>query len=76
MAKKTFETAMLELEDIVKQLEKGDVTLDKSLELFESGVKLSKECRQMLDNAEKKVSVLVTGADGEVVKQDFLPEEE
>lgn len=76
MAKKTFETAMSELENIVKQLEKGDVTLDESLELFESGVKLSKECRKMLDSAEKKVSVLVTGADGETVKQDFLPEEE
>lgn len=76
MAKKSFENSMLELEDIVKQLEKGDVTLDESLALFENGIKLAGKCREMLDNAEKKVSVLVSGVDGEMEKQDFLSEEE
>lgn len=72
----TFENAMSELEDIVKKLEKGDVTLEESLSLFENGVKLSKECQQMLDKAEKKVSVLMANQNGETVKQNFIPNEE
>jgi len=76
MADKGFEGSMTELENIVKQLEKGDVTLDESLKLFENGIKLAGKCREMLENAEKKVSVLVSGNSGELEKQDFLAEEE
>ncbi len=61
-----FEKSIKELEEIVAKLENGDTTLDESLELFEKGIKLSKECNRMLDNAEKKVSVLIGGE-----KQDF-----
>lgn len=64
-----FEKSIKELEEIVAKLENGDTTLDESLELFEKGIKLSKECNQMLDKAEKKVSVLI---DGE--KKDFTEE--
>ncbi|MDD6734820.1 MAG: exodeoxyribonuclease VII small subunit [Clostridiales bacterium] len=64
-----FEKSIKELEEIVAKLESGDTTLDESLELFEKGIKLSKECNQMLDKAEKKVSVLI---DGE--KKDFTEE--
>lgn len=66
-----FEKSVKELEEIVNRLEKGDVALDESLELFEKGIKLAKECNEMLDKAEKKVSVLVGGE-----KQDFACEEE
>jgi exodeoxyribonuclease VII small subunit len=73
--KKTFEQSITELEEIVSQLEGGDVTLDQSLALFEKGIKLSKNCQKMLDEAEKKVSVLMTNDDGEIVKQDFIGDE-
>ena len=68
---KTFEQSIAELEEIVEQLENGDVTLDESLGLFEKGIKLSKSCQKMLDTAEKKVSILMTNDDGEMVKEDF-----
>lgn len=68
---KTFEQSIEELEEIVAQLENGDVTLDKSLELFEKGIKLSKGCQKMLDTAEKKVSILMMNEDGEPVKEEF-----
>ena len=61
-----FEKSIKELESIVAKLESGDTTLDESLELFEKGIKLSKECNKMLDTAEKKVSVLMNGE-----KKDF-----
>ena len=73
--KKTFEQSISELEEIVAKLEGGNVTLDESLELFEKGIKLSKGCQQRLDAAEKKVSILMTNDDGEVVKEDFIGEE-
>lgn len=72
--KKTFEQSISELEEIVAKLEGGNVTLDESLELFEKGIKLSKSCQQMLDAAEKKVSILMTNDDGEIVKEDFMGE--
>lgn len=75
MAEKSFEKSIAELEEIVSQLENGSVTLDESLELFEKGIKLSKSCQKMLDQAEKKVSILMTNEDGEIVKEDFETEE-
>ncbi|MCX7715083.1 MAG: exodeoxyribonuclease VII small subunit [Clostridia bacterium] len=75
MEKQTFESAMTELEEIVKKLENGDISLDESLSLFEKGIKLSKACQKMLDNAEKKVSVLMANENGEMEKKDFLPKE-
>lgn len=75
MAGKSFEQSITELEEIVSQLENGDVTLDESLSLFEKGIKLSKNCQKMLDAAEKKVSILLTNDDGEIVTEDFIGEE-
>lgn len=72
---KTFEQSISELEEIASKLEAGDTSLDESLELFEKGIKLSKSCQKMLDDAEKKVSVLMTNEDGEMVKEDFIGEE-
>jgi len=66
-----FEDSIKELEKIVESLEKGDCGLSESLDLFEKGIKLSKECSDMLDKAEKRVSVLIGGE-----KQDFNVDEE
>lgn len=62
-----FEEAMKELETVVSQIESGSKGLDESVELFEKGIELSKACQKMLDNAEKKVRVLM--ADGS--EEDF-----
>lgn len=63
---KTFEEQIAKLEEIVKKLESGDCSLDDSLKLFEEGIKISKACHNMLENAEKTVNVLVNGE-----KQEF-----
>ena len=74
MAKaKTFEEQIGELEEIVKKLENGDVSLDESLALFEQGIKLTKGCQKILDTAEKQVKVLMSD-DGEMVEKDFINE--
>ncbi len=77
MAQKiSFEKSIDELEQIVKSLEAGEVSLDESLKLFERGIRLSAQCGKMLDEAEQKVSVLLQGADGDMAEKDFLPDEE
>ena len=59
-----FEQAMARLEAIVGELEKGDLPLDESLKIFEEGVRLSKNCLKILEDAERKVEVLVQEQDG------------
>jgi len=59
-----FETALAELERIVKQLEEGDLPLEQSLELYERGVRLSRFCHGRLEDAERRIEVL--SARGEV----------
>ena len=54
-----FEDCLQQLEKIVEQLEKGDLPLEKSLQLFEEGVRLSNSCRQELEAAEGKVEILM-----------------
>ena len=71
---KTFEASLNELEKIVWQLEEGDLPLEKSLKLFEDGVKLSRECREQLTKAERRIEVLLRDADGSLVLQDLEPE--
>ena len=71
MAVKTFEESTTELEGIVSQLEIGEITLDDSLKLFEQGIKLAKNCRKKLDDAEKKVKILTIGENGEPNTEDF-----
>jgi exodeoxyribonuclease VII small subunit len=61
---KDFESALKSLEDIVVQLEAGDLTLDRALELFEEGIGISRFCSSKLDEAERKVEVLIKTADG------------
>ncbi len=71
MAKTNFEDSLAELESIVEKLENGEVSLDESIKLFEKGTKLSKSCQTMLENAEKKVTVLLANEDGELHEQPF-----
>ncbi len=71
MAVKTFEDSMNELETIVTQLEAGDITLDDSLKLFEEGIKLAKTCQSKLEEAEKKVKILVQSGNGEMTLENF-----
>jgi exodeoxyribonuclease VII small subunit len=54
----SFETGLAELESVVKQLESGDLPLDKALELFEKGMQLSDTCRKQLEEAETRVEML------------------
>ena len=61
---------MARLEEIVNGLEKGDLSLDKSLRMFEEGVRLSKSCLKMLDEAQQKVEILVRDKEG---KKKVLP---
>lgn len=70
MSEKNFEQAIKELEAIVSKLEGSEVSLDESLKLFEDGVKLTKQCQQMLSDAEKKMTVLMVQQDGTTVNFD------
>lgn len=68
-----FEDAMQELEAITAKLEKGDLSLDESVSNFEEGMKLAKKCNNILEEAEKKIKVLVQ-KDGKL-EEDFITEE-
>ena len=61
----SFELALKELEGIVKQLETGEAKLEEALVLFERGVKLTRFCSQKLDEAEKKIELLVKDSQGQ-----------
>jgi len=76
MAKKRFEEALQELENIVQRLEDGNLSLDESLALFEGGIKLSRLCSQRLDEAEKKIELLIKDENGVVSRQPFIPADE
>ncbi len=69
----TFEASMDELEKVVKELEAGDLTLDRSLELFERGMSLSDACRKQLEEAETRVEMLIR-KDGKMTAEPFRPE--
>ena len=73
---KDFESALKSLEDIVVQLEGGDLTLDRALELFEEGVRISRFCSTKLDEAERKVEVLTKSTDGTLAEEPFSEEGE
>ena len=71
----SFEKGLERLEKIVQELEQGDLPLERALELFEEGMKLSGNCRRQLEEAENKVEILVKKA-GKVVAEPFQPNEE
>ena len=61
-----FEAALKRLEEIVKALEDGELTLDSSLELFEEGIRLSRLCHEKLEQAERRVELLLKDTSGGV----------
>ena len=69
-----FEEAIQRLEEIAKDLESGNLNLDDSVEKFEEGMKLSKECTKILNEAEKKINILIDN-DGELKEENFTPDE-
>ena len=71
MPKKTFEQAMKQLEQIVEALESGDLPLEKAISKFEEGIQLSKLCSNLLDETEKKITILTQGQKGEISKKTF-----
>ena len=73
---KTFESSLEELERIVRELEQGELTLEKSLELFEQGVKLSRECQERLNQAERRIEMLTRDNQGRAIVTAFEPESE
>lgn len=73
MEEMDFEQAMQGLEQIAQELEKGDLSLEKSLTKFEEGMKLSKKCNEILENAEKKITILLE-KEGNLTEENFNPE--
>ena len=71
----SFETAMERLEDIVSKLENGDVPLEKAIELFQEGMKLSQLCGSKLGQAEQKIEMLIENENG-VQRKPFAPANE
>ncbi len=72
----SFEDKMKKLEEIAIELEKGDLDLDSSVTKFEDGMKLSKECSEMLEKAEKKITMLIKRENGELAEENFVPNED
>ena len=66
MEKETFESSLKELESIVNKLEKGELSLEESLKLYEQGIKLVKFCSSQLDAAEKKIEILQKELNGQM----------
>lgn len=75
MGKETnFEDLMEKLEDITNKLEKEQLSLDESVKLFEEGMKISKQCNTKLEEAEKKITILIN-ENNELREEKFIPEE-
>lgn len=76
MATKKFEDSLKKLETIVTRLETGDLALEESLKLFEEGIKLSRLCTKQLEEAERKVEILLKGDDNRMETKPFEVSEE
>lgn len=66
-----FEDAMKQLEEIANKLEQNDLDLDKSVEFFEEGMKLSKKCSEILENAEKRITILINDGKDNLAEENF-----
>ncbi|HEY0078304.1 MAG TPA: exodeoxyribonuclease VII small subunit [Pyrinomonadaceae bacterium] len=73
--KQSFESSLAALERVVRELERGELPLEKSLELFEQGVKLSRECQERLNEAERRIEVLLSDGEGRTSLSAFAAEE-
>ena len=74
MAKKSFEQALQQLEQIVHEMESGDLPLEKAIKKFEEGIELSNSCSKMLDETEKKITLLIRDKEGRMVEEPFIEE--
>ncbi len=70
-----FETALAELEKLVEKMERGDVSLEESLRMFERGVELARHCQTALRDAESKIQILME-RDGQQVLDDLVGDEQ
>ena len=68
---KSFEEMMQNLEVIAKDLESGDLSLDDSVKKFEEGMRISKECSKILEDAEKKITILTKDSEGNLKEENF-----
>lgn len=68
---RTFEASLEALEQIVQQLEDGDLPLERSLQLFEQGIRLSRECQERLSQAERRIEILLRDNQGRPVVREF-----
>ncbi len=71
MKKPDFETSLKELEEIVEQLETSDLALDETLAKYENGIKIYKQCYQILEKAEKKINILLKNSTGDIRTEEF-----
>jgi len=71
MAKITFETALKQLEAIVKEMESGDLTLEQAVKKYETGIEKVRYCMQILDSKEKKITQLTRDLDGSLTEIPF-----
>ena len=75
MEENNFEKSMENLENIVTELEKGELNLDESVKKFEEGMKLSKKCNDFLESAEKKITILINNGN-DMAEEDFIQKDE
>lgn len=73
--KNNFEASLGSLEQIVKELERGDLPLEESLKLFEDGVRLARECQERLNQAERRIEVLMRDTEGKPAVSEFEGDE-
>ena len=70
-----FEEMMKNLEQIAKDLENGDLSLDESVKKFEEGMRISKSCSKILEEAENKITILIKDSNGDIIEEDFSAEQ-
>jgi exodeoxyribonuclease VII small subunit len=71
MKKPDYETSLKEHEEIVEQLETSDLALDETLAKYEKGIKIYKQCYQILEKAEKKINILLKNSTGDIRTEEF-----
>lgn len=76
MAAEKFETSLKKLEDAVNRLESGELPLDESIKVFEEGIKHAAICSRKLNEAEKRVELLLKQRDGSFVREPFVADNE
>lgn len=72
----TFEKALEQLENIVHEMESGQLSLESSLKKFEEGIKLSQYCSKKLEETEKKINLLIENKDGTVTENAYKPSDD